>query len=95
MKLKFLLFFLLLSGGMLSAQDTIRTLIITEARYDRTDGAYVEITNVGDEPIQMADFEFGRLSAWNTQWTPDDGSFFYATRKSSSAGRELSYRSRL
>jgi hypothetical protein len=29
---------------------------------------------MGDEPVQMSDFKFGRLSAWNTPWTPDQGS---------------------
>jgi len=70
MKSKFLLLFLLITGGILSAQDTIRTLIITEARMDRKDQAYVELTNVGTTPVQMADFEFGKISDSNVPWTP-------------------------
>ncbi len=70
MKLKFLLFFLLFSGGILSAQDTIRSLIITEARIDRTDGSYIEITNMGTKPVQLNNFEFGRIDAWTVPWRP-------------------------
>ncbi len=72
MRLKLLLFALLLSG-ILSAQDTIRTLIITQARLDRADNSYVEITNVGDTPIQMSDFELGRVSPWDNPfpWTAE------------------------
>ena len=47
MKLKFLLFFLLISGGVLQAQDTIRSLIISEALRVGVDNTYAEITNMG------------------------------------------------
>jgi hypothetical protein len=70
MKLKLLLLILVLTGGILSAQDTIRTLIITEARLDRQDQAYVELTNIGTTPVQLADFKFGKMSAYNVPWTP-------------------------
>lgn len=68
MKLKILLLLLVLTSGILRAQDTIRTFIITEARIDRQDQAYVELTNVGTTPIQMANFEFGHLTAYVTPW---------------------------
>ena len=68
MKLKILLLFLVFSGGIISAQDTIRYLIITEARMDRTDGSYIEITNMGTNPVQLNNFEFGRVDAWSTPW---------------------------
>ena len=65
MKLRLLLFALLLSAGITNAQqDTIRTLLITEARMDRADNSYVEITNMGATPVQLADFKFGRYSPW-------------------------------
>ncbi len=70
MRLKLLLFALMLSSGVLYAQDTIRTLIITEARMDRADNSYVEITNVGTTPIQLANFEFGRVGAWTVPYSP-------------------------
>lgn len=69
MRLKLLLLSLLLTG-MLSAQDTIRTFIITETRVDRNDQSYVELTNIGSEALDMSQFEFGRISAWNEPWTP-------------------------
>lgn len=71
MKLRLLLFALLLSAGITNAQqDTIRTLIISEARMDRADNSYVEITNMGTEPVQLADFEFGRVSPWDDAYSP-------------------------
>ena len=76
MKLKILLFSLLLTGGMLQAQDTIRTLIITESRIDRLDQAFVELTNVGTEPIQMNNFKFGTIIPSKTPWdSPSDRNF--------------------
>ena len=70
MRLKFLLIALLFVG-VLNAQDTIRTLIITEARVDRNDQSYVEITNVGEEAVDLGQFKFGRISAWADRWTPE------------------------
>jgi hypothetical protein len=69
MRLKLLLLSLLLTG-MLNAQDTIRTFIITETRVDRNDQSYVELTNIGTEDLDISQFEFGRISAWNEPWTP-------------------------
>ena len=66
MKLKLLLFSLLLSCGILSAQDTIRTLLITEARLDRADDNYVELTNMGAAAVNLSQFEFGRVGPWTT-----------------------------
>ncbi|HYX10264.1 MAG TPA: hypothetical protein VE912_26280, partial [Bacteroidales bacterium] len=73
MKFKLLLFSLLLSCGVLSAQDTIKTLVITEARFDRADDNYVELTNMGDAPVNLSQFEFGRIDPWTTPtdaWNP-------------------------
>ncbi|MGM0473961.1 MAG: hypothetical protein ACQERV_07440, partial [Bacteroidota bacterium] len=56
---------LLVSSGMLIAQDTIKTLVITEAKMDRAEQAYCEITNMGDDPVNLSDFEFGRISPWD------------------------------
>ncbi len=73
MKLRLLLFMFLMSGGFLYAQDTINTLIISESNMFRADGSYVELTNVGTEPIQMSDFEFGIISPWHNAfpWTAE------------------------
>ncbi|SHI51966.1 Por secretion system C-terminal sorting domain-containing protein [Tangfeifania diversioriginum] len=67
MKLKLLLL-LMLIGGMLNAQDTIRTFIITETRVDRNDQSYVELTNVGEDDLDISQFEFGRVGAWTVPY---------------------------
>src|SRR5664279_1789341 len=68
MRTKILLFFTLFSfGGFLSAQDTIRSLIISEARYDAAHEAYCELTNVGTDSIALKNFEFGVVGAWDTR----------------------------
>ena len=73
MKLKLLLFAVLMSGGLLKAQDTIRTLIITEIRTTHHEEDFVEITNIGDEAVQLSDFEFGLIRCWNNiPWTPEN-----------------------
>ncbi len=68
MRLKLLLLFMLI-GGMLNAQKPWdSTLIITEvgsvsSSYDAPDqfnNTYVEITNVGDKPLDLANFKFGK-----------------------------------
>lgn len=59
MRIKFLLFTMLLWGGMISAQDTINYLVITEYRGDNTHNAYLELTNMGEEPVQLNQFEIG------------------------------------
>ncbi len=64
MKFKTLLFFFLISFGALNAQDTIRSLIISEARLDNPTDSYIEITNVGDEAIDLSQFKLGELGAY-------------------------------
>lgn len=57
---KLLLSFVLLAGVLLvnAQQDTIRSVIFTEWRGDDMPDAYVEITNMGDEAVDLADFHF-------------------------------------
>lgn len=74
MRIKFLLFLMLLSCGILNAQDTIRSLIITEARMNRPALAYVELTNMGDATINLSEFEFGKVGAWDAR---DDDSIWF------------------
>lgn len=62
MKLKFLLFAVLISG-ILNAQDTIRSLIITEAHLGSPPDSFIEITNMGEEAVQLADFRLGQTAA--------------------------------
>ena len=59
MKLKFLLF-LTLIAGVLNAQDTIRSLVITEAFIGRQFHNFAEITNMGNEPVNLSQFKFGQ-----------------------------------
>lgn len=87
MKLKFLLFLMLMTL-LLRAQDPYRSLIITEARMDQANNAYCEITNVGDEPVQLSQFKFGTitpwnppiLDVWNDPWNPYHRYFFLPDR---------------
>jgi hypothetical protein len=71
MRLKILFLSLVVSFGMLNAQDTIRTLIISEARVDAASSAYVEITNVGNIALDLNDFEFGVIGPWTDPYIPD------------------------
>ena len=82
MKLKLVLFSFLCSCGILSAQDTIKTLLITEARMDRGDHTYCEITNMGTDTVNLKDFEFGTIRPWADPWTPEvDHSFMLPDHK--------------
>lgn len=70
MRTKFYFLFIFLLSyyfGAVFAQvpkDTIKTLIITEVRLDDAREAYIEITNVGTEPVNLKDFEVGVVGAW-------------------------------
>jgi hypothetical protein len=76
MRTKTLLFLLLLSCGVLNAQDTIKTLLITEARLDDARHSYVEITNMGDVSVNLAQFELGQVGAWTDPYKPGAGFWF-------------------
>ncbi len=90
MKLKLLLLLILLSCGIVNAQnDTIKTLIFTQYAAGGDVGWHTEITNVGDEPIQMGDFKLVKLSPYvdfqifdeNTdEWGPNPAYFFFPER---------------
>jgi hypothetical protein len=64
MRTKILLFVLLTSVSMAQAQDTIRSLIISEACLRNNRWAYAEITNMGNDDVQLANFTFGRIDPW-------------------------------
>lgn len=71
MKLKTLLFVLLTSIGMVQAQDTIRSLVITEACLRNPYFAYLELTNMGDENVQLGNFKIGNIEPWGPKpFTP-------------------------
>ena len=65
MRLKLLLLVLMLSGGILYAQEAYRGLVITESRLSGTPDNYVEITNMGDKAVNLKDFELGKVTPWD------------------------------
>ncbi|MDX2429843.1 MAG: T9SS type A sorting domain-containing protein [Bacteroides sp.] len=74
MRQKLLLLLMMVSFGALYAQtDTIRSLIISEVRYDRADMAYVEFTNMGDAAVNLGEFEFLTHTPYTTF---PDGAFW-------------------
>ena len=65
MRQKLLFFLMMVSFGALFAQtDTIRSVIISEARWDRADHGYLELTNMGTEAVNLAEFELLSHSPW-------------------------------
>jgi hypothetical protein len=74
MKLKLLLFFMLFSVGFLKAQDTIRSLVISEIRMDFGNCAYIELTNMGADAVDLSKFELGYCGPWNGKYETDDNS---------------------
>ncbi|HLO60474.1 MAG TPA: T9SS type A sorting domain-containing protein [Bacteroidales bacterium] len=64
MKTNLLLISILGFSGWLQAQDTIRSLIITEASFT-TSSAYVELTNSGDSALHLNRFEFGVIHPYD------------------------------
>ncbi len=56
--------------------DINRSLLITEARLDNMYNAYVELTNVSGQPVQLNEFEFGCISPWADPWNPEPNRFF-------------------
>jgi hypothetical protein len=71
MRTKTLLFLILFAiGGVLRAQDTIRSLIFSEARLDEAHGTYFELTNMGDSTLHLKNFEVGIVHPWNSRIDP-------------------------
>jgi hypothetical protein len=69
MKQRFLLLLLLISG-MLYAQEPYRNLIFSEVRMNDPRFNYIEITNMGNKTVNLAEFEVGSNSPWDAPWTP-------------------------
>jgi hypothetical protein len=65
MRLKLLLLVLMLTGGVLYAQEAYRSLVITEARMSGQPDNYIELTNMGDQTINLKDFKLGTIRPWN------------------------------
>ncbi len=84
MKLKLLLFSLLLTGGILSArgnvetvqQDTMKGLIFSESFGNSGWSGYWEITNMNSFDVNLDEVEFGVLVPWSShsgeEWNPEE-----------------------
>ncbi len=64
MKLNLLFFALVLSGGIF-AQETIKSLVITEARLNNPIDTYIEITNLDNVAVNLKDFKLGNMWPWS------------------------------
>ncbi|GAB1451641.1 hypothetical protein MASR2M47_16970 [Draconibacterium sp.] len=70
----------MLSGGFLYAQEAYKSLVITEARMSAQSDNYIELTNMGDQTINLKDFKLGTIRPWNqaitdvftSPWIPDN-----------------------
>jgi len=92
MKLKFLLLFLLVVGwSALTKAQTLpyNHLLITEMYQGDTYLNYVEFTNMGDETIDLSNFEFGYIGAWTQAWTPDVNNSFRLPKKMLAPGKSF------
>ncbi len=85
MKLKLLLVLFLISCGIINAQEPNRSLIISESRSNAQPDNYVELTNMGDQPINLSEYKFGLMrpwipepvdDVWNDPWVPEGNRFF-------------------
>ncbi len=85
MRLKILLFALVLTGGIFNTQasvlnaqqDTIKGLIITEAQMGNQADGYFEITNLGIEAVNLNVIEWGEIRPWGPPpWEPIPGRHF-------------------
>jgi len=81
MRLKLLLLLFFVASGVLSLKaqydyvynpDTIRNLVISEARMDEHHWSYIELSNVGSDPINLGSFELGNLTSWTLPWPLPD-----------------------
>jgi hypothetical protein len=91
MKLKLLLFFLVVLGfsAIVKAQTTkpYTNLVITEALTTSSPDNYVEFTNMGSEPIDLSQFEFGHIGAWDLPWNPPANNYFMLPEKTLAPGK--------
>jgi len=81
MKLKLLLIALVFTSGALFAQDTIRSLVITEANLHPEPQAYLELTNMGNEPIQLSNFKLGLIEHDVVPWNVRAGRLYRLPEK--------------
>jgi hypothetical protein len=75
--------------GVLNAQDTIRTLVISEVRLDDAREGYVEISNVGTTTLNLAQFELGVIGAWTVPWAAAENYWFMLPDKDLEPGKSF------
>jgi hypothetical protein len=64
-----------MAGGVLYAQDTIKTFIISETRPTEARYTYLELTNMGTEPIDLHNWEVGTIGPWTDHYLPESNKF--------------------
>lgn len=72
-KILLLLTLMLISSGIIRAQEraeAYRNLIFSEVRMDAGHHGYAEITNMGDEDVNLAEFELGAITPWDDPYVP-------------------------
>jgi hypothetical protein len=93
MKLKLLLFFLFVvsCGIVLQAQTKkpYNNLIITEAKLNRPEFNYAEITNMGTETINLKNFEFSKVDPWTTPFPKNPNNGFMLPDKELAPGKSF------
>jgi hypothetical protein len=83
MRLKTLLF-LLVFTGILNAQEPYRSLVISEVRLGNPQITHIELTNMGNEIINLGEFKLGQINPWfpnvtdlyNDAWVPPADRYF-------------------
>ena len=75
--------------GAAQAQDTIRSLIITEARLGHPATSYAELTNMGDSALHLSQFEFGVIGPWTQPYQADPNFFFRLPNQMLDPGKSI------
>ncbi len=76
MKTRLLLLIFVLLGtylGVSAQDDTIKSLVISEIRINNSRSAYAEFTNMGADSVDIQQFSFYAVAAWNKVWKPSFG----------------------
>ena len=93
MKLKLLLLFLCVVGygAVIKAQTKkpYNNLLITEVRLNGTPQNYVEFTNMGNETIDLSNFEFGTIGPWTNPFIPGVDSHLRLPKKDLAPGKSF------
>lgn len=74
MKFKLLLFSFFFLSIFAKGQEPYTNLIFSEVRIDAAHHSYMELCNMGDVAVDLAQFEIGKIAAWEQPYTPGEGS---------------------